>query len=544
MRNVITRFLILLAALSAFLVPAFGQATQQAYYARVGGVFVASNFANYSGLTTTANTATGAQTYTVQFPGALRDGNNIPPFYVGEYLTWDEGALQETVAITTVSSVTCLGGGGGGGANPNCWNITSTFANAHGASTVVATGSAGLDEAINAANLSGGGQVSVDQTWYARGGSATIISQAPVFANVSILDTSAATVTQNGTNGGQWGQLYTPQPSALTALATPATRSATAGATQVISGTAVGTWTAVATYVCVTYVDIQGQESPCSATYNFTATASVALNFASPAASTGAVGWRAYAGITGYSTAYQLPISSSNCLLTTLETVQPACAIGAAGVFPTPTTTLKLHPGYVVATYNPNDLSHTTFAYQPSAKTPSSCTPESNFGPFLATSGGTTGQQEVIGSVELATGCLNYIGRTIRITGKIAATIVSTETPTIKVMLGPTFTTGTPTAICTLASTASMGGSVAVNGTFTCTITTNAIGATGTVMANAFGATQLQAGTTTASDVMVDTGTAAITDSVSTQDTLYIVWVGATAGDSAVQLLQLTVEDL
>src|SRR5205807_2897973 len=80
---------------------------------------------------------------------------------------------------------------------------------------------------------------------------------------------------------------------------------------------------------CVTYVDIMGNEGPCSATASFTSVASKAIDIASPAAATGAVGWIPYLSLSAgsYAQAYQIPVTSTVCTLTTLETVIPACAL-------------------------------------------------------------------------------------------------------------------------------------------------------------------------------------------------------------------------
>jgi hypothetical protein len=520
----------LIACASAF---AQGQAGSSLHHD--SGIFYAPTYNTWTAKVQGGPYAAGTVTVAVASSiVTLSDGYQFSPWSTSNPVNIGQGATLETLTPSAVSTGACPQGGGGQGV---CELLTLATSFTHGQGDNVTSGSGGLNEAINDANANGGGVVAIDnlfQSNFSTTASAnTTILASPIFANVSIQD-------NRGPVQGWW----TVQPSALTALATPATRSATAGTTQVISGTATGTWTAVATYVCVTYVDIQGQESPCSATYNFTATASVALNFASPAASTGAVGWRAYAGVTSLATAYQLPITSANCTLTTLETVQPACAIGSAGVFPTPTTTTKLHPGYVVATYNPADLSHTTFGWQLSTKPPSTCTPESNFGPFLATAGGTTTQQQVVGSVELSTACLNQINKTIRVSGKINDVAGSGETPTIQVMLGPSFTTGTPTSICKMVGTTSTGAGVTTNDNFTCIITVNATGTSGTVMPNGTMIVSNTAGTVTASTISVDTATAAVTTGLTLQNTLYIVYTPTSATNTSAQLLDLHVEDL
>jgi hypothetical protein len=467
--------------------------------------------------------ASGSQTIQVSpcyFTPAGGSGPTFSPFNLYTRLTIN-GANSETVTPTAVGTPTADASKRGG-----CYvSVTATFSSAHSAGVDVTSGDGGIVEASYA--VKNGGIVQLDGAF----GSDTSISAIPLSPYAPILEDMTSPVTK-------W---WTVQPSTLTPLATPATRSASAGATQVISGTATGTWTAAATYVCVTYVDRLGGESPCSATYNFTATVNVALNFASPAASTGAVGWRAYAGA-AYNTAYQLPISTTTCTLSS-QTPYPTCAIGSAGVFPDPITTTALRPGYTVNIYAPNTLSHTTFAYQAGPALLSSCGMlQTDFGPFAATVGGTTGQVQVIGTVPLTSGCLNSIHKTLRVTGKVTATNGTSETPAIKVMVGPTYTTGTPVAICTMSNTSALSAAV-YSYAFSCTMTTNATGASGTIMPDGWAAFQLGAGTTTAT-YGVDTGTAAITTKLDTVNSIFVVYIGTSGTSTAVQLLDLHLEEL
>lgn len=509
-----------LVCLVALVAAGFAQAP-----APLAGALDVRKFGKWVSQATSAVAATSA-TMTIAPCYFPVDGasSNFFPLSTNMRVTITDSTLTETVTPTAVTTpVQASGSSFPGGFS--C-TFTATFANAHAVGVQVSTGDGGIGEA--AAALTSG--ILLLANGFA---SDTVMASVPVGnANVSIVDYTGPTE-----------RYFTVQPSTLTALATPATRSATADATQVISGTAVGTWPASAEFVCVTYVDILGGESPCSASFSFTATLNVALNFAAPAASTGAVGWRAYAGLSSLSTAYQLPISAATCTLSKF-TPYPTCAMGAAGVFPTPTTTTALAPGYVVAVYRPNTQSHTTFAYQPSANPGPSCgaSIQTDFGPFIATAGGTTGQVQVLGTVPLPSACLNYIGKTIRVHGKITGTFGASETPSITVSLGPSFTTGTPTAICAMSHTTALS-AVVYGARFECTMTTNATGASGTVMPDGFAMFQIGAGTTIG-NLAVDTGTAAITDSLSGVDNIYVIYKGTSGTSTAVQLLDLHLEEL
>lgn len=464
---------------------------------------------------------------------ALAEGpQNWFPLAVGESIkVLDSGGGSETVTITAVSTPTPSIGA----AQPGfACAFTATFVNAHSAGVRIQSADGGLGEAIATLRPQGGTVVITPGS----GITAAMVTAALPYPSPTIVDVSGPQI-----------QYWNAQPTTLSALATPATRSATAGATQVISGTAVGTWAASTYFVCVVYLDIMGNPSPCSASFSFTATASVALNYAEPAASTGAVAWLACAGLTGTSTQYCMIPTAANCTLTTIETVVPACALTNAtygqagsgvGVFPTPTTTSFLAPGYVVNTYRPNTQSASAWAYEPSPNPPKGF--RSHFGPFVASAGGTTGQIEVLGTAPIPLAYLNYINQGIRVSGHITMTAGTSETPVLKVQLGPTFTTGTPTNICQFNNTTALSAAV-YSLAFTCTITTNAIGATGTVMPDGMAVVALGAGTT-AGTSMPELGTAAITESASTQDWLYVTYIPTSGTNTAAQLLDLNIETL
>lgn len=482
----------------------------------------ASNFGKWSLRASAGSTSTGA--YTLSFPSGgyvtAAGAQSFSPFTTTTHITVGTGSTQETVIPSAVSNC-------GPSAAGTC-QVTATFTYAHGAGTPVISGSGGLDEALNIAGANGGGIVQVSNN--------TSITDAIIQASTAIF---ANTQIESFLDGGS-PAYYSLAPSVLTALATPATRSATAGATQVISGTATGTFAASAYYVAVAYVDITGQESPASASYNFTATASVALNWASPAASTGAVGWIPYAGLTGTSTMYRITPTAAQCTLTTLETVVPACAIGAAAVTPSPNTTNVLAPGYVVNTYRPNPNGRTVFTYAKRTQVPVCGGIPSNFSPFVASAGGTTGQIEVLGSVNLPAGCLNALGSTLRVSGHITMTAGTSETPVLKVQLGPTLTTGTPTTLCSFANTTALSAAVYTLN-FSCSINTNATGASGSAVGGGMGMVALGAGTT-AGTVLPELGTATVSNNMLAQDVLYVTYVPTSGTNTAAQLISLTLE--
>ena len=142
-------------------------------------------------------------------------------------------------------------------------------------------------------------------------------------------------------------------------------------------------------YGCISYVDIYGNEGPCSPTSTvFTSVASkqIDVGFAGgtgPLASAGAVGYTVYLSLSGgtYAAAYKMPLTSANCALTTLETVIPACKVtnatyGQTGVnavfggtqYPVVTSQLWMGVGGTSSTTDTvgNSNARTTYAYAPS----------------------------------------------------------------------------------------------------------------------------------------------------------------------------------
>ena len=234
-------------------------------------------------------TAAGAGTITLSNGFATNSAGEVfYPLTTNAPIAVGYGATRDVVTPSAVSGCTTL-------AAYTC-TVTATFTYAHGVGEPVMSGTVGLQEAINLQQAAGGGGVDVDTTWSQLGGTSAMLTAAAPYSAVWIND-----------NRGSATQAYwSVQPSTLSLLAVPAVLSAA----TIASGTTLGTWTAADTYFCMTYVDALGGESGCSATYDVTLTTVVAVNVTAAAspASTGAVGWRLYAGAT-YAAAYLLPIS-------------------------------------------------------------------------------------------------------------------------------------------------------------------------------------------------------------------------------------------
>lgn len=133
---------------------------------------------------TGATSAVATQTLSVAFGTvALQDGTLISPLATNAPVVVGTGANADTVTPSAVSNNT-----------PQIYQSSTftatTFSNAHGTGDKVASGTVGLQEAINAANAAGGGVVIVDAAWKQMGGTTAMITAASLPANglVSIQD--------------------------------------------------------------------------------------------------------------------------------------------------------------------------------------------------------------------------------------------------------------------------------------------------------------------------------------------------------------------
>ena len=480
----------------------------------------------------TGSTLTSS-TYTVTLATGrvvTADGTVLFPITTNTPLLVGTSGNQETVTPTAVSGCNYDSGYGG------C-SVTAAFTYAHGNGDAVISGTFGLQEAINYAAGAGGwgALVNIDSKWTAAGGTAAMIALVTPTSLVAIEDTRAAPF-----------QFWAMEPNTLTSLAVPATQTTS---TVTWTGSGLGTRNG-SYYVCVTYVDMLGGEGPCSLTSAALASGTnFIMNVASPAASTGAVGYRVYAG-TAYASAYLLPITSTTCTLSNKVVTVAACAIGSAYVQPTlfvTTTQLRPQPqsSLTVNVNQPLPQGHTTFAYQP-VILPFPF--QVNFGPFPAYGALSAGQIAILGTAQLPPGFLNVIGRAIRVTGKVALTTLNTATlPYITLSLGWAGgdTAGLPVSVCALVPAAA-GATATANESFSCTLTTNAVGTTavGSIMTNGWENTVAATGGAILGGT-IDTGTAAIGSlGLFSQDSLNVIYTSTTNATGGEQLLALNIEVL
>lgn len=421
----------------------------------VAGKYVAKNY-NYPGIQIAPGTNIPAGAGTIAlYSGSIRlaDGRTIVPFSAGGFNTQGqpgsypaipvyvgEGTTRELVTPTAVSGCYV-------GAPQGSCKITATFVNAHGQGETVTSGSQGIQEAINDAAYFGGGVVEVDASEnFTFGGPNTVNSSliaAIVMPNVVVAD-ERSYATQYWVPQG--GLTILPAPAVLTAL------------TAVPSATPVGAFGTGTYFMCVAYVDIMGQEGPCSPTFSQAGLATGTFVFTPPVASPGAVGYTIYISLTGgtYQLAYEVPLvtqptvqgsyPSANgvCVLTTIETVTPACAVtnasyGQIGTVATVSaitvSTSPIDPQVTTVSsttvYVPNAGGRTTYAYVPGSHIG---TPGMVAGtlPFTISAAPATVVPTVLGTLNLAPGIMNVVGRIIEVCGYATTTATASTIENIQ----------------------------------------------------------------------------------------------------------------
>jgi hypothetical protein len=385
--------------------PSFGQGE---YYAAA----YAYNTSVYSG----GSTAGGAYSIVLFKPFVvLPGGRNVTLFSSATTLppiTIGQGSSKETVTPTSSSGCNSFNQGAG---SATC-TVTATFTNAHGPSDQIVSGSAGLQEAINDAQSHGGGVVTVDAVWAANGGTDAIIAALIPYQNVTIRDIRKVT------------QYWNVTPSTTAFLAVPTTLTAV---TALPSATPAGAYGTGTYHLCVAYVDIMGNEGACSLDFSEAGLATGSFIFTAPAASTGAVGYTIYISLTGgtYALSYKVPLTSTICTLTTIETTVAACAVtnatyGQTGATATVTAitvataplAAQLGAASTTSDYVANSNGRTTYAYAPGSRVGTPGVVGASM-PFTVTTAAATTVPAVMGTVTLPAGFMNYVGRTIRICG-------------------------------------------------------------------------------------------------------------------------------
>lgn len=386
----------------------------------------------------------------------------FPPILV------DNGSVQESVTPTGASSCNSyLVANLSTGNVPIC-TITGTFANAHGAGALIQSGSAGLQEAINDAQASGGGVVVLDAAWQTLVNSnllnaSTLIANAVPFANVYIED-----------DRGPSTVFYAPRPSNQTALAAPAQQTITTGSGALTSGQY---------FVNVSYVDISGQIGQKGTESAQTAT-TTALSGSAPAASTGAVGYVLWVTAAGGATGTEVlvPAAQSGCTLTKLVTAFPVCAVTNSSYGQTGSAwAISANPATTNAkVIGSESAARTAYAYAAVHGLPSPFNAQLIGGVTTATGAGTN----ALAAITLPPGYFNTVGHKVRLclTGHDTFGGVAGQTITINLLFGQY--NNSDTSLLSLASAAGTATAGTQTARYCADMTTVSTGATGSMWAH------------------------------------------------------------
>lgn len=468
----------ILAALVFAGVPSYAQYQPSAAskLSRVAERFVAQqyNYPSTNNYVVNGNSATGSASITVQVAKInLPDGRTIFPYNIYSPIIVGNVSNQELVTPTAVSN--CYYNSSTG--NGQC-QITASFANTHGFGDPIMSGTGGMAEAVYDAYLAGGGIVAYGKSWdaglitgctgcYASGSAA--INALTVFPTVAIERDAAY-------GGGFWSAT----PSTDTFLAVPATLTAV---TALPSTSPAGSYGTGTYHFCVAYVDLMGNEGPCSLDFSQAGLASGSFIFSPPAASTGAIGYTIYISLTSgtYALAYQVPLTSTVCTLTTVEVITPACALtnstygqtGATATVTAITTStaplaLQLGAASTTADYVGNSNAHTTYAYTPGSHLGLTGIVGSSLAFTAGPATVATTVPQVIGTIAIPATFMNYVGKTIRVCGKEQLTGASATVEKIQLWWdgAGSDTAGVPVLIGNMSATVGPNTAAAYTGNF------------------------------------------------------------------------------
>lgn len=415
-------------ALAVTVLSIFGFAQNPNFPTNPGSRIMASEYSKWSVHSLNA-TAAGAATMTLDncYINMGTENRRIFPFAVNVPVTVVDGSLTENVTPTSVVAPTAATGPSTG-PNPFQCSFTATFSNAHTAQVSIGSNDGGLEEAINDAIARNIGIVTLDPTSQI---SAAQMAAALVYTTVQIEDLRGPQVTY-----------WNPTQSGTTTLAAPTTLTAV---TALPSATPVGAYGTGTYFLAVAYVDAMGNEGQPSATFSEAGLATGSFIFTPPAASAGAVGYTIYISLTSgtYALAYKVPLTSTVCALTTLETAIAACKVtnatyGQVGATATVTAitvnTARLWVGLggtsTTADLVGNSASRTTYIYAPSTH-PAISGLNTSYTAFAGATAPATTVPAIVGTIQLPAGFMNYVGRTIRICGLVTeASAGSTSTIT------------------------------------------------------------------------------------------------------------------
>jgi hypothetical protein len=559
-----------MALLIVALVPKTTHGQAQVVPGYEGPIF-AADFAHWTGRVVQGPAAGTTGSYTITMNRGYEVNTrtvNFVPYSLTTPITVGVGSTQETVTPTAVSGCAVSSQVG----TASTCQITATFTFTHGVGTPVVTGDYGLQEAIRFLQP-GGGQVMVDQQWYGMGATGATITATTVWNNVAVMDVSNGTRNWNPTATGAFVAPPTlPAINIAGQAACDTTHQMCSDANVAGSASWGGT-----VFACWAYVDIMGNEGPCSATTSWTSVASKAIDLGIPAASPGAVGAVPYLSLSGgtYILAYQIPVTATVCTMTKLETITPACAVtnttynqvgstfGAGGLFTTGGAQITTYPVSTAELYT--DLATTaqtlagqhaltnssvTYSYAPGSRV-GACGASSSNIVGLASASAISGSSattvpQPIASWTIPASCFNYIGAEFKVSGKFTYTDGGSGTSTLLTVAWDSNGTNVASVakpLCVMNDTFTSVAGVD-NGNYVCTVRILTTGATGTALVNGSSMANIAAGATTLLRNAVDSAVAAsgtLNLTTNARITVFFEAVGATSNPGA-QGLEATLE--
>jgi hypothetical protein len=445
-------------------------------------------------------------------------------------------ALNE---IVTPSSVT--------NTNASC-GFAASLANTH-YGFYVTSGTGGLQEAVNTVSSTAPYKtmIWIDRNWYALANAlpspttpASILAALTGNANAVVIDNTTQPFTfytYNGTGysgSGTTAAFPNAKVSSYTLISAPTALSTSATTAGIITtATTGGTIPASSTYrLAATYVDASGGETLISTDSASTATiatgsgtATNTITVTSPAAATGAVGWRIYmtaaAGGAGTGILYT-PTCSSTAVIANQPVFPPAtvCPIGASATITAVVTGTATEP--VIGT-----------AYPRLAGSSGSWPPFTALGTVATTATGT------LALVNIPAGYLNVLGRSLETCFNGNAVTNSTAgTLTIKATISSISGVTTITPFSVVSGTTTASATVPFNGCVT--ITTAATGTSGTLEVHGWVGYGL-AGTAVASVTQDNIYAVSSTIDLTKQDQIAITLTPTTTGITAGQIRQLSI---
>lgn len=484
-----------------------------------------------------------ANTYLFSPPGICQytppaSGQVVPFATNAPVLIQDASASNSE--IVTPSSVTNTGSQCG---------ITVSPVNNH-YSFNLRSGTGGLQEALNNIPSSAiyNTVVYLDRNWYTAINSIAaqvstqsaqaVIGSVAGSSNAVLIDNTTTPFTSYVWNGTKY--VVAGSPSAVpfnarvtsyTAISAP-TALSTAAATNglITTATTGGSIPASSTYrLAITYVDASGQETTIStdsastSTIATGATATNTISVTSPAAATGAVGWRLYMSAASGASLSEI-LYSPTCTPTTLQSVLPSATVCAIG---SPATITAIVTG--TATWP-----QISYAFPRTTGSSGAYPPFPALGTLASASAG------YLGTINIPAGYLNTLGKSMTFCGNGFATTNGTGgTITLKTLISSIVGTTTITPFSVVSpSIAASAIQVPIN--FCETWTTAATGATGTLEVHGwvdYGVAGTAVGSLAQDTIFAVSSAIDLTK----QDQIQFTITPTTAGLTAAQLRQLEI---